>query len=395
MPGGWFAAREHRADLIAVALLVCAIAGLAIKWAPNAVWTSDALFYQARVLEIRGESKDDALREVWEGPLSASFRAADSRRPPGTRVLADPRWVPETARLTERRWTTPLLGAAVYPIFGVDSLEAVSVVGSLAFALLLYTLLRMRFSPLPCFAGVAACLAWPALRWAFLPLTDAWGLAIVTLTFVIAIRYLDSWSPGWVVAWVAAILVLSVTRELTLVPVMGAAAVALVHRSRQAALLAASGMVAAFPAQLLLGTSLPWTLAYAFNGNRVPGDSSWGFVFSHYPSALETGIRHSLDYLLSANPAYLESAWPLAPFTVPLLIGLVVVVIASSDRSLDPFLPFMQGALLGGVALFLILPVFQELRYQYPLLPVAAAGIAITTDGIRRWVTASTEQTTV
>ncbi|HKH42657.1 MAG TPA: hypothetical protein VKA41_12480 [Solirubrobacterales bacterium] len=210
---------------------------------------------------------------------------------------------------------------------------------------------------------------------------------MLTVAFLIAIRAMDSWSRGWLVAWIAAILVLSVTRELTPIPVLGAAAVAIVYRWREPAILAITGVLATLPAQFLFqGKSLNWGFAYAFSGNRIPTDTSWGFVIDHYWSALETGTRQSVDYLFAANPVYLESAWPLWPFTIPLFIGLIVMLAASSATPGDPYLPFIRGAFLGEVLILLIAPTFQDLRYEYPLLPMSAVGIALAVGLIRGWI---------
>lgn len=372
---------------MALVLIVCAVAVLALKWADEVIWSPDALFYQTRVEQIRGKSEQEALDRVWNGRLAAGFRADDSQRAEADQALADPRWIPESYELYARRWTVPVLAAAVYPVFGIDSLEAINVFGVLVFAIALFLLLRLRFDPLASFVGVAAVLAWPDLRWAFLPLSDAWGLAMLTVAFLIAIRALDSWSRGWLVAWIAAILVLSVTRELTPIPVLGAAVVAVVYRWREPAILAITGVLATLPAQFLFqGKSLNWGFAYAFSGNRIPTDTSWGFVFDNYWSALETGTRQSVDYLFAANPVYLESAWPLWPFTVPLFIGLIIMLAASTATPGDPYLPFIRGAFLGEVLILLIAPTFQDLRYQYPLLPMSAVGIALAVGLIRGWI---------
>jgi hypothetical protein len=379
--------RDRRADVVALVLIVCAVAVLALKWADEVIWSPDALFYQSRVEQIRGASKDEALNHVWNGPLAAGFRADDSQRAKADQALADPRWIPESYKLYARRWTVPLLAAAVYPIFGINSLEAVNIFGVLVFAVALFLLLRLRFDPLASFIGVLAVLAWPDLRWAFLPLSDAWGLAMLTVVFLIGIRALDSWSRGWLVAWIAAIVVLSVSRELTPIPVFGAAAVAIVYRWRQPAILAATGILGSLPALFLFqGKSLNWGFAYAFSGSRIPTDSSWSFVFHNYWSALETGTRQSIDYLFAANPVYLESAWPLWPFTIPLFIGLIMVFAANSARPGDPYLPFMRGAFIGEALILLIGPTFQDLRYEYPLLPISAVGIALAVGLIRGWI---------
>jgi hypothetical protein len=140
-------------------LIVCAVGVLAMKWADEVIWSPDALFYQSRVEQIRGASKDEALHKVWNGPLALGFRAHDGQRPRAQQALADPRWIPESYKLYARRWTVPLLAAAVYPIFGVNSLEAVNIIGTLVFAVALFLLLRLRFDPLASFVGVAAVLA--------------------------------------------------------------------------------------------------------------------------------------------------------------------------------------------------------------------------------------------
>jgi hypothetical protein len=379
--------RDGRADIVALVLIVFAVAVLALKWADEVIWSPDALFYQTRVEQIRGKSEQEALNHVWNGPLAAGFRADDAQRARPDQALADPRWIPESYELYARRWTVPVMATAVYPIFGIDSLEAVNIFGVLVFAVALFVLLRLRFDPLASFIGVAAVLAWPDLRWAFLPLSDAWGLAMLTIVFLIAIKALDGWSTRWLIAWIVAILILSVTRELTPIPVLGAAAVALLYRWREPAILAVTGILATLPAQFLFqGKSLNWGFAYAFSGNRIPSDSSWGFVIDHYWSALETGTRQSVDYLFAANPVYLETAWPLWPFTIPLFIGLIIMLAASTATPGDPYLPFIRGAFVGEVLILLIAPTFQDLRYQYPLLPMSAIGIALSVGLIRGWI---------
>jgi hypothetical protein len=379
--------RDRRADIVALVLIVCAVAVLALKWADEVIWSPDALFYQSRVEQIRGASRDEALNHVWNGPLAAGFRADDSQRAKADQALADPRWIPESYKLYARRLTVPVLAAAVYPIFGINSLEATNIFGVLVFAVALFLLLRLRFDPLASFIGVGAVLAWPDLRWAFLPLSDAWGLAMLTVAFLIGVRALDNWSRGWLVAWIAALLVLSVTHELTPIPVAGAGAVAIVYRWREPAILAVTGILATVPSQFLFeGKSLSWGFAYAFSGNRIPTDSSWSFVLNHYWSVLETGTRQSIDYLFAANPVYLESAWPLWPFTIPLFIGLIMVFAASSSAPRDPYLLFMRGAVVGGALILLLVPTFQDLRHEYPLLPIAAVGIALAVGLIRGWI---------
>jgi hypothetical protein len=370
--------RDRRADVLALGLIVVAVAALSLKWADEVYWSPDGLFYQTRVEQIRGKSEADALHDVWNGPLAAAFRAEDSTRPPADQALADPDWISESYDLYARRWTAPVLAAAIYPIFGIDSLEAVSIVGVLVFAVALFFLLRLRFDAFSSLVGVAAVLAWPALRRAFLPLSDAWGLAMLTICFLIGIKALDRWSNAWLAAWAAGIFVLSLTRELTPIPVLGAATVAMLYRWREPAILAVTGVLATLPAHVLFhGKSLSWGFAYGYGGNRIPDDSSWGYVIDKYWSAFETGTRQSFEYLFSSNPAGLESAWPLWPLTIPLFIGLILIFAASSSTLGDPYLPFMRGAFAGAVLIVLIAPTFQALRYEFPLLPISAVGVAL------------------
>jgi hypothetical protein len=46
----------------------------------------------------------------------------------------------------------------------------------------------------------------------------------------------------------------------------------------------------------------------------------------------------------------------------------------------------MRGAFVGEALILLIAPTFQDLRYQYPLLPISAVGIALAVGLIRGWI---------
>ena len=64
--------RVRKALIGHIAVLLAALAFLAVRPAfrDPVVWTPDALYYQARLLELRGASSDEALERTFESPLS-------------------------------------------------------------------------------------------------------------------------------------------------------------------------------------------------------------------------------------------------------------------------------------------------------------------------------------
>lgn len=375
--------RIARADAIALGVILYVLVALSAIWAPHSFWTSDALFYRASVLEIQGTDEDEALREVWSGPLAEGFRATDSRRAPEDQALADPRWIPHSSEFFERRQFVPLLAAIADPIAGEDGLEAVSVLGFFAFGLLLYALLRTRFDPLPSGLAACLCLVWPPVWWAFMPLTESWGLALVTLGMLAAVRVLDGADRRWLWAWAGAVLVLGFTRDLTPVLVLGAAGAWVAVRTPAARTLTITGVLAALPAPLLGGAALREQLAYGFSGNRVPADDSWGFVLGEYFGRAGETLGAAAEGLVTSGPRFIEQWGPLWPWTLPLLAGLAVVVVVRSARSGDAFPSLLRGGLLGALAVMALNPVFNQFRYQLVLLPLAAAGLALLVDTAR------------
>ena len=93
----------------------------------------DALYYQARVLELRGE--DGAVDEVFHGPLAADLRVRD----PATR--GNDAWVEYNEPFYERRVAVPLAAAAIYPAAEERSLLYLSLAGYVAAVLALFGLL--------------------------------------------------------------------------------------------------------------------------------------------------------------------------------------------------------------------------------------------------------------
>ena len=100
-------------------------------------WTPDALYYQARVLELRGE--DNTVDKVFEGPLAAELR----KRDPGH--TGNKTWVEYNEPFYERRVAVPLAAAALYPVTEERSLLDLSLVGYIAAVLALFGLLLLRF----------------------------------------------------------------------------------------------------------------------------------------------------------------------------------------------------------------------------------------------------------
>ena len=63
-----------------------------------------------------------------------------------------------------------------------------------------------------------------------------------------------------------------------------------------------------------------------------------------------------------------------------------MVFAVSSSTPGDPYLTFMRGAFVGEALILLIAPTFQDLRYEYPLLPISAVGIAQAVGLVRGWI---------
>jgi hypothetical protein len=365
----------RRQDLIAVAVLVAITSLLCVKWADRVVWTSDALYYQARVLEIRGQDAEESRREVFYGPLAAKFRAADALRAPEYRLFG-PGVIDYKARFYRRRLAVPLAAAAIHPVAKDDSLEAVALIGALLFAPALFLLLRQRFGTTASAISVAICLLWPPLRWAFLPLTDSWGLVLEVVALLAAVLTVDR-GRRWLPLWVATILVLGFTRDLTIVPISAGIALALLLRTPDAIRLAWAGILAALPPLLLFTVPAKEQLAFLLNGRVVPEEPSWGFVLDRYPEAVEDLLTANWDFIGAAETPYLDWHELMPPLAVVSALGLLALLFLSPWGGRDAFLVTMRASLLGGIASVLLLPGFSYLRLELVFLPAIAAGLAM------------------
>ena len=131
----------HKLATVCAAIAI-AVIGSASIWPAfddPVTWTPDALYYQARLLEIRGMDHDAAMVLTFEGPLSAELRARDPDH------TGDRAWVAYNEPFYERRLALPLAGAFLYPLEGDRSLLDISLAGYVAALLALFGLLLLRF----------------------------------------------------------------------------------------------------------------------------------------------------------------------------------------------------------------------------------------------------------
>ncbi len=278
--------------------------------------------------------------------------------------MSRPAWVRYSARFYERRWVVPILGAAIYPVFGSGSLHVVSVLAYAVFAGALFLLLRSRFSVLPSLAATVVVAALPPLRlWGHLPLTDTPALLLLVAGFAAARLALVRGSL-WLLVWCLVVLAITFTRDTAIVVITAAAWLALRAPSRRAAAVAVTGAVAALPAAAFLGGSWRETLAYTFNDHRPPRDHSWHFVWEHYWPSLERLLRQEWAFL-SANPE------------VGLVCGAgLLSLFLLRTRPDDRFLPMQRAGVIGGLAFLVLLPYFSRFRFELVFLPGVATGLA-------------------
>jgi hypothetical protein len=355
--------------------VVVALAGIgfvALHWDDSYQWKPDSLFYEAQLLRVQGMPKNEALRKVFNGPLAAPRVAEELRdTPPARRTVASPSWVAYSSRFYERRWVVPALGAAVEPVLGDDALRAVSLEGYVLAGLLVYALLALRFRAWIAAVVAVGVLALGPLRyWSLLPLTDSFGVALeaaALATAVLALRRPKAWLPVFALT----MLTLSFTRDATLIVVAGLAWVALRRRSRRALVTLATGIVASLPAPLLFGAPTREIMAYTLNQFRPPAHATWGFIRSRYVVGEKGLVKDDLTYLVHH------------PYVGLFAIGGIVALYAIRNRG-DDAASMMRGAVVGAVALLLVAPNYTALRLELPFIPLAAYGVALGLDAIRR-----------
>ena len=354
--------RATTVGLLAAALAVLSCAAVWSAWRDPVTWTPDALYYQARLLELRGVDDDDARERVFQGPLSADLRSRDPEH------TGDEAWVEYNEPFYERRVALPLAGAALYPAAGDRSLLYLSLAGYTAAILALFGLLLLRFRVLTAAAVAAgAALLPPLTEHASYPLTDSWGLALQIGALGAAILTLDR-GLRFLPLWIGTIAVLAFTRDSTWIPILAAGFCALRYRSRVPTTLFASGVAAALPAILLFTTPVRDLLALLVNDSEPSADTSWGFIASNYPGALEQLVRANVGFLRRGE-------WYTALYLVGGVLTLLLLVWrrpAVRDRAST----LMAAAAVLGLGYVLAAPVFSAFRLELVFVPMAAFGIA-------------------
>jgi hypothetical protein len=350
-----------RDALAAAGLVALASVVATVLWSQPVRWMPDGYFYRALVLRVRGAEEPEALRRVFQGPLTAVDRAEETGLRPFERKLGNPEWVRESAQFYERRWVVPILAAPLEGRLGDRGLRAVSLAGYVVLAPLLYLLLRL-WLPLRIALPAAAVLLLvePLRTWSSSPLTDSWGLVLATAALAFGCLALTR-GPPWLVPWTVTILVLGFTRDLTLVLAGAAALAALVERTPATVAFAATGVVAALPAPLLFGAPLKAAIAYPLNGYYPVDDPSWSYIADRYVG----GVKH----LVKADLGYLAEH----PFSAGLLVaGTIALVLLRPPGAARTF---VWAAVPAALAYLFVTPNDTDFRLELAFLPLAALGL--------------------
>jgi hypothetical protein len=356
----------RKLPILAVGAVVAVLAVVHVwdRWNGPVTWTPDALYYQERVLELRGASHDEAFAQTFQGPLSAELRARDPHH------TGDAEWVAYNEPFYERRVAIPAAAAAVYGLDGESSLLDISLLGYVAALLALFTFLLLRFR-LAIAAGVTVATVFlpPLVSHSSYPLTDSWGLALEITAFAAALLTLDR-GRRWLALWIPAILVLAFTRDSTWIPILAVGWCAIWLRSRRAVWLFGTGLAAALPSLLLFSAPVKSLLGLLVNGSDIPADGSWSFIVRHYPGAVVDLVR--------ANGGFIrDGEW----YTALYLVGGVVLLLALALRGRgsgrrDATTALMTAGAVVSLLYVLAAPVFSAFRLELVFVPMAAYALA-------------------
>jgi hypothetical protein len=347
--------------------------------------SSDGLFYEVQKLQVEGHSEPEATRMVFHAPIARQVAAIEDEPSHVTRVL-DPAWVEYSKRFYERRWLVPALAVATQPVTGDEpglGLRVASLIGYVLIAPVLFLLLRRRFPPaLSAGLAIVCALAPPVYKWSLGMRVDSWGLQLETLGLLAAVLVKDR-GRRWLALWVVTIAALSITRDAEAILLAAVLWLLLVERrdpgaTRTNLALLASGIAAALPAFLLGGAPVRENLAYVITGYKIPEDSSWHFVASHYLDQLWWTITTELTYPLDFPAPVLLALYA----GIVLAIAALVAVVTRPARG-DPYFALMKAAIPGCALLLLLANNPQAYRLELVFLPIAAVGLALLAERVR------------
>ena len=334
---------------------------MATHWGGPISWETDALFYQAKSEEIAGADGPTARQQVFGGPLSDYERGLEVESPDEPPRVSDPAWVEYSSDFYARRLFLPALAVVIKPLFGLHSLQVLSLIGFVLIPALLFLLLRRRLSFAVSLGVAAAVILWPPLRaWSVFPLTDSSGLALLIAALLCAMLAVER-GRRWLAPWFACVLALAFTRDIAFIPVIAALGLLAVRRDRPALALFGWGVAAALPALFVHGVSESKALAYVFANHTIPTDTGWGAVLSQYPSNIGHILGRYVDYA-AGNPLVVLAA----------LAGVAAAFTLAPRR--DTLTILVWSTLPGYILLMLLGPAFSAFRYELVLIPLIACG---------------------
>ena len=371
--------------LLLVVGVVLAIPGVLIRESAN----TDGLFYEVHAEEVQGTPHAEAIRDVFGGPRGREA-AAIFDAPVGQSLVLNPTWVAYNEQFYGRRWVVPAVAAGVSSATGMSIGRGMQTASMLAYALIgaaVFLLLRRRFGVWPSLTGAFGCLLLPPLyRWSVGSYVDSWGVLLETVGLLSLLLVVDR-GPRWLWLWVVDMVLLSLTRDATLLLGICAVAVAVTARSsttarRRSLWLVVTGALAAIRVALLIGAPLRGFIAQNAN---VPADSDMHTLVHAY--------FHQLWYVLGKKLSYpADTAGALAPVLyigLVLIAGLLIAVALRPARG-DAFWVAQRGVLVGSAVLLLLSNSPQGYRLELVLVPAYAAGVALVADRLAGRRTART-----
>lgn len=359
--------RSHASGISVLLLVVIAAVAASPDFGGTVHWTPDSLFYEAQLNELRGESQAVALHQAFSTPAARALaRTALQGR-------TSQAWIDYSARFYRRRWVTPAIAAALYPLAGTRSLLYAAMLGYLAVGVLIFALLRRRTTAAVALATAAICLLLPPVRESGLfPLTDSWGLALETAALLAAILALER-GGKWIALWGISMLALSFARDATLILVLGTAWWWWRQRTHRAAAVAFTGFIASIPAPALFRAPVVGQLSWELDGFHIPHPASWSVVVTHLPRALAAVLRDDLKYPAGLALPYIAYAVALA------LVAAVIYMIRAAPRD-DPFYVLARIGLIGAALTVVLSASYTDLRVELAFVPFVAIAVALTID---------------